>query len=192
MLDPVAVPEGIDDDRLAGLESATLTPWWVGETFAAPGFPPLTVRTTSSQEGLVGVDYDGVLVQVFDLDAVPAGSEPEQMLGVADAVFDSPCVVSEPIDGPGAARLVGRFVPDEILAAVPPDDLTSAWDALASGDCPDEAPNVWMAIVDVDGLHVRVNPVLCSYCLVAATTELPYRTPDGLRAVVAALVPFEG
>ncbi|MEJ7800057.1 MAG: hypothetical protein WKF60_06020, partial [Ilumatobacter sp.] len=70
-------------------------------------------------------------------------------------------------------------------------DTPIGWGELVTGDCPIGEPNVWMATVEVDDLYIRVNPVICYTCLISPTPELPYRTPEGLRTVVAALTPLD-
>ncbi len=190
MLLPVAVPNDIDDDRLVGLEQATFIPWWVGETFAPPGFPPMELYMSYAQDGMIDLDYDGARIQVFDLAAVPSGSEPDQMLAVTAELFDSPCTVTESIDGPGTSMLLGRHIPDEFFGP-PADDMRDGWGELATGDCPVGEPNVWMATVEIDDLYIRVNPAFCYNCLLPPTPELPFRSPDGLRTIVAGLEPFE-
>ncbi|MDW3212728.1 MAG: hypothetical protein R8G01_01940 [Ilumatobacteraceae bacterium] len=190
MLRPVAVPDGIDEDRLVGLEQATFIPWWVGGAFMPPGFPPMELYRSYTQDGMVDLDYDGARIQVFDLSAVPSGSEPDQMLAVTAELFDSPCTVTEPIEGPGTSLLLGRHIPDEFFSP-PADGMRDGWGELTSGECPAGEPNVWMATVEVDDLYIRVNPAFCYNCLSPPTPELPYRSPDGLRTIVAALEPFE-
>jgi hypothetical protein len=190
MLRPVAVPDDIDEDRLVGLEQATFTPWWVDETFTPTGFPPMALYMSYTEEGMVDLDYDGARIQVFDLSAVPPGSEPDQMLTVTAELFDSPCTVTEPIEGPGTSLLLGRHIPDEFFGP-PADGTRDGWGELATSDCPAGEPNVWMATVEVDGLYIRVNPAFCYNCLIPPSPELPFRTPDGLRTIVAALEPFE-
>ncbi len=191
MRSPVVVPDDIDDDRLVGLDTATVTAWWVGETFAPAGYPPMTLYMSYSRPGMVELDYDGVRIEIFDRAAISPGSEPDQMLAVTDALFDSPCTVREPIDSPaGEAELVSRHIPDEWFLPAP---SRSGWDELLSDDCPVGESNVWMATVATDdGLLIRVNGALCYNCLLPPTPELPYRTADGLRTVVASLVHYDG
>lgn len=191
MLHPAPLPDGIDDDRLVGLQRAGFTVWWVGETFAPIGLPPMPLVNSYAQEGMVELDYRGARIQAFDLGAVPAGSEPDQMLGLATELFDSPCTVVEPIDGPGTALLLGRHLPEEYL--VPPaGGMRDGWGELTTGDCPAGEPNVWMATVDVDGIHIRVNPPICYNCLAPPAPDRPFQASEGLRAIVAALEPYAG
>jgi hypothetical protein len=69
--------------------------------------------------------------------------------------------------------------------------MRDGWGGLVTADCPVGEPNVWMATVEVDDLYIRVNPAFCYNCLLPPTADLPYRTPAGLRTIVAALRPFE-
>lgn len=188
---PVVVPDEIDDDRLVGLDTATMTAWWVGETFAPAGYPPMELYMSYSRPGMVELDYDGVRIEIFDRAALPPDSEPDQMLAVTDALFDTPCTVREPIESPaGAAELLSRHIPDEWFL---PSPSRSGWDELLDDGCPAGEPNVWMAMVaSDDGLLIRINGALCYNCLLPPTPELPYRTPTGLRTIVAALVEYDG
>ncbi len=190
MLRPVPVPDDIDDDRLVGLEQSTFTPWWVGETFTPPGFPPMELYSSYARDAMVDLDYIGARIQVFDLAAVPSGSEPDQMLAVTAELFDSPCTVTESIDGPGRSLLLGRHIPAKFFGP-PASEMRDGWGELATGDCPVGEPNVWMATVEIDDLYIRVNPAFCYNCLLPPTPDLPFRTADGLRTIVAALEPFE-
>jgi hypothetical protein len=190
MLSPVPVPDDIDEDRLVGLEQAAFTPWWVGQTFTPPGFPPMDLYMSYAEEGMVDLDYDGARIQVFDLAAVPSGSDPDQTLAVTAELFDSPCTVTEAIDGPGTSLLLGRHIPDEFFGPAA-DGMRDGWGELVTGDCPIGEPNVWMATVEVDDLYIRVNPAFCYNCLLPPTPDVPYLTPAGLRTIVAALRPFE-
>lgn len=190
MLRPVAVPEDIDDDRLVGLEQATFTAWWVGETFQPSGYPPMPLHMSHAQKGMADLDYDGARIQVFDLAAVPSGSEPDQMLAVTAELFDSPCTVTESIEGPGKSMLLGRYIPDEYFGP-PIGEMRDGWGELTTGDCPVGEPNVWMATVEVDDLYISVNPAFCYNCLLPPTPELPFHTPGGLQTIVAALEPFD-
>ncbi len=189
MLHPLEVADDVDDDRLVGLDQATFTPWWIGSTFAPAGFAPIELYMSSYQPGMVDLDYLGVRIQVFDLNAVQPGSQPDQMLDVASELFDSPCTVTELIAGPGEARLIGRYVPDEFFGPAPPGQRTG-WGQLNSDDCPPGAPNVWMATVEVDHLYIRINPPFCYNCLTGPNPDLPYQTPVGLKAIVATLEPY--
>jgi hypothetical protein len=190
MRSPIAVPVDADDDRLVGLEAAPFPTWWLGQTFAPAGLPTLELFATYYREGLVELDYGGIRVEIFDLDALETGSEPTQILGVADELFDSPCTVVEPLEhADGDAALLGRRVPDEFLG--PPSPDRTGWGTLSADPCRDGEPNVWMATVhQPDGLLIRVNAPICYNCLLPPAPERPYQQPDGLRAAIAGLVPY--
>jgi hypothetical protein len=192
MRSPVAVPVGADDDRLVGLESAPFRTWWLGETFAPPGLPPMELVATNSVDGLAEVDYGGIRIETFALDEIEEGSTQAQILGVAEELFDSPCTVTVPLEYPGGdAALLGRFVPD--LASGSSAPLRSGWGALLDDVCPDGDPNVWMATVrHPNGTLVRINAPICYSCLLSPDPARPYQQPDGLRAVVDGLLPYEG
>lgn len=191
MRNPVPVPDDIDDDRLVGLDTAPFRTWWLGEFFAPPGLPTMELLTTYSGGGLAELDYSGIRIEIFDLATVTDGSQPDQILGVAAELFDSPCTVTVPVDYPdGDAVLLGRAVPDEFLGA-PPGEFRESWGALDDDSCPEGEPNVWMATIDFDdGLLLRVNAPLCYNCLAPSDPAQPYSQPDGLRAVISGLMPY--
>ena len=189
---PVLVPAGADDDRLVGLDAAPFRTWWLGETFAPSGFPDMSLFATYYRDGLAELDYAGIRIEVFDLGAIGSGSEPSQILGVAQELFDSPCTVSVPVESDhGDAQLLGRFAPDEYFGPPSQNGGRVGWGTLVGGECPVGDPNVWMATVTSDdGLLLRINAPLCYNCLAPPDPERPYGQPDGLRAVIAGLVPF--
>jgi len=187
---PVPIADNVDDDRLVGLGSAPFRTWWLGTTFAPPGLPPMALYTTRYLDGMAELDYSGIRIEVFDLDAIASDSEPAQIFGVADELFDSPCTVKLPLDHPdGDAALLGRVVPDEFFGL--PPQARNGWGTLAEGECPDGEPNLWMATVRFDeNLLLRINAPLCYNCLSAPDADRPYQQPDGLRAIIAALTPY--
>jgi hypothetical protein len=83
-------------------------------------------------------------------------------------------------------------VPEEFFGPPSQNGGRVGWGALADGDCPTGEPNVWMATVAFDdGLLLRINAPLCYNCLAPPDPERPYNQPDGLRAVVAGLTPYD-
>jgi hypothetical protein len=194
MQSPLLLPPGVDDDRLVGLDAVPFRTWWVGETFAPPGLLPMSLVGTHYRDALAEIDYAGIRIEVFDREAIPQGSEPDQILGVAQELFDSPCTVTMPVEHPdGDAQLLGRYVPDEFFGPPSQNGGRAGWGTLVDGECPIGDPNVWMATITLDdGLLLRINAPLCYNCLAPLDPERPYSQPDGLRAVIAGLVPYEG
>lgn len=193
MRSPVALAADVDEDRLVGLQQAEFPAWWVGETFAPPGYPPTELYMSYSSTGMVDLDYQPALrIELFDRSAIAPGSEPDQMLGVTDELFDSPCTVRKPINSPaGEATLLARHIPDEYMALGRADAAEDGWGGLLDEQCPVGDPNLWMATVETtDGVLIRINGALCYLCLTPPDPDLPYRSPEGIRAVAAALQPF--
>ena len=193
MQSPAPVPETADDDRLVGLDMAPFRTWWLGTTYAPPGLPTMSLFATYYREGMAELDYAGIRIEVFDLAATPPGSQSGQILGVAQELFDSPCTVSVPVEHEdGEAQLLGRYVPEEFFGPPSQNDGRVGWGALVDGECPIGDPNVWMATVTFDdGLLLRIDAPLCYNCLAPPDPERAYSQPDGLRAVIAGLVPYE-
>jgi hypothetical protein len=190
MRSPVELPAAVDDDRLVGLQMAPFATWWLGDTFAPPGLPEAKLFTTYYRDGLAELDYTGIRIEIFDRSALADGTQPAEIVGVADDLFDSPCTVRTPLDfSAGEAALLGRFVPAEFFD-LRPSTADSGWDRLNTGDCLVGEPNVWMAVVQLDrDVTLRVNAVICHACL-APVAASPYTQPDGLRTIVQGLVPF--
>lgn len=190
MRTPVAVTDEIDDDRLVGLAAAPFDTWWLGDSFEAPGLPPIDLFTTTLDDALATLDYSGVRIEIFDLNAIASGSQTDEILGVAAELFDSPCTEMVPLDSvAGDAVLLGRFVPAEFFG--PPSPGRTGWGSLVDVACPIGAANVWMATIQFDDVLLRVNAPICYFCLIPPDQQFPYRQPEGLRAVVANVVMFD-